>query len=105
MRLFVIRHKETRKLMPEYKSGKGYSFWLYDNVIDNQRPTPRILESRAKAEKVIIEWAKGIFVWRPQNLQDDPYYLDQRRVMKDLGRSKDELEVVPVELLEIKELQ
>lgn len=112
MNYFLIRHKESGEFMPEYKYGRGYSYWRYDNIMDNQHKYPRLIESRAKAQKVIVEWAKGVLVWhripRPQpilNLPDPgPYYFElenEVRKIRPLNRTKDMLEVVEVELKEI----
>lgn len=106
MMFYMIRDRESGKLMPEYKSGKGYSYWLYDDQIENQKKTPRLLDSEAQADKVIVEWAKGIFIWEdvkhnPNNMFE-AYLHDPKRVMKPIGRRKDMLEVVPIEIEEWK---
>ncbi|MNL20623.1 hypothetical protein D3C87_1418800 [compost metagenome] len=97
MKVFAIRHKEHQIFMPQYKSGKGYSYWLYDDIVDNQLPVPRLIESRAKAEKIIVEWAKGVFKW----VEKVNWDADPKRKMHDVGRSKNDLEVVELELKEI----
>lgn len=112
MNYFLIRHKETKKLMPQYKSGKGYSHWLADEIVDNQLPVPRLIDTRKKAEKIIVEWAKGIYKWEqppkqepmPNLPEPDPYGYEWKpdiKVFYNLGRTKDMLEVVEVEIKEI----
>lgn len=80
--------------MPQYKNGKGYSFWLSDEIVDNQLPVPRLLSSEKQAKKVIVEWAKGVFEWKEKD--STSYLSDQYRRIKPLGRSASELEVIPV---------
>lgn len=112
MKYYVIRHKETKEYMPEYKGGKGYSFWLADDIKDNHLPHPRLITTKEKAQKVIVEWAKGTFEWVDVQMKfrpniDPPWMehrlemLEQKRRIRPRGRTKDMLEVVEMELKEI----
>ena len=112
MKYYVIRHKETKEYMPEYKGGKGYSFWLADNIKANHLHHPRLITTKEKAQKIIVEWAKGTFEWvdvqrgfrpniDPPWMQHIALHLEQRRRIRPRGRTKDMLEVVEIELKEI----
>lgn len=112
MKFYAIRHKETQEYMPEYKNMKGYSFWLADEIKDNHQHHPRLLKTREQAQKCIVEWAKGIFVrvneqWVP-NINRDPEWMweigpfeEGKLRIKPLGRNKDMLEVVELNLEEV----
>ena len=103
MIFYGVRTVQTKEWMPEYKSGKGYSYWLLDNKMDNQKKVPRLLESRRQAEKVIVEWAKGVFEWKeiPDENGNFQPFNDVKRVMVDKGRTKDMLEVFEIEIKDL----
>lgn len=60
---YAIEHIPTGKYMPERK--KGYSYWdpLNPEWSDSPLP-PRLVKTRKKAERIIIEYCKGKRVFR-----------------------------------------
>jgi hypothetical protein len=98
MRLFAIRHKATGEFMPELER-RGYSHWnpTTRNYPDNMTGSPRLLISRRKAERCIIQWA-----YNPNARQrfTTNYYGedDIEFEIKPDGRTKTDLEVVEVSL-------
>lgn len=94
---YILRHKQSGKVMPQMKTGKGYSYWLYDNIFDNHLPIPRLFASEKQAKKAVVEWAKGVYKWVDVVSSDGPLFLpDQKRKLFPQGRSKDDIEIIPV---------
>lgn len=60
-RYYLIRDKRNGTYMPEVQKGRGYSYWSPsdDNCLSNAKNTPRLFESRQKAQNAINTWAKG----------------------------------------------
>jgi hypothetical protein len=95
---YVIRHKATGELMPEVKR-KGYSHW---NPSTGSYPTyalgtPRLLDTRRKAAGCINQWAcnpNARASYKQGYFGEEDYEID----IKPDGRSKDDLEIVEVEL-------
>lgn len=91
---YAIRHKESGELMPEVRR-KGYTYW---NPSKNLIPvtalgTPRLLDTRRRAAKCIIQWA----VMPNAKMRYDDNGGEYLDITLD-GRKKEDLEVVEVEL-------
>lgn len=66
MIFYGIRHKESGDLMPQLRR-KGYTYWKANVEMFAQGVGhPRLFLDKKKAEKVIVEWAKGIYQWEEQ---------------------------------------
>lgn len=104
MSYWVIRHKKTGEIMPQSKSGAGYSYWepgekgsgfLYE--------IPRLFTSRQAARAAAKFWSKGTAYKKGGHLVQDPssFGLDISPVViqyKDAGRKARDLEVLEIEL-------
>lgn len=99
---YLIRHKASGEFMPQAKKSRGYSHWNPSNVnghgMQQALPIPRLIDTRRKAAKCIKEWvcnpnAKHTFTVSYEGHEDDS--LD----IKPDGRTKNDLEVVEVELV------
>lgn len=98
---FAIRHKQSGEFMPLANNNKGYSYWLKkDDKFEQAIPDiPRLLPTKKQAEKCIIEWAKGYYIWVDK--PGENWWADQvHKLINPDGRTKDDLEVVTVNLLE-----
>lgn len=109
MDLFLIRHKKSRLFMPLMKRGRGYTHWN-PNTEEGQKvfaetKLPRFFISYDSARRTIDQWKIGIlkrtFSHGGYFDEDTSEYLD----LKEDGRSKDDLEIVKVRFLEIKQCQ
>lgn len=101
MLYFAIRHKQSGEYMPLANNNKGYSYWLKkDDKFEQAIPgIIRLFATKQKAEKSIVEWAKGYYIWVDK--PDANWWHDQvRKMVNPDGRTKDDLEVVTVNLLE-----
>lgn len=100
MRYYVIRHKKTGDLMPEVKTRGGYSHWNPNNP---NMPkifwgVPRLLDTRRRAAKCIIQW----FVnqnGRRHFAQSYGGEYDEIIDFKPDGRKKDDLEIIEVDII------
>lgn len=99
----MIRHKATGEFMPQLKRGRGYSHWnpSKDNTLDvfvrSLVGVPRLLASRRQALKCISQWnampnSKQYYSISYEGVED--YSVD----IKSDGRSKDDLEVIEVNI-------
>lgn len=100
---YIVRHKDTGKVLPQLP-GRGYSGWHPVHADPNQvwedALTPRLFGTERGAHKFIEQWAKGIAY---AHTEQDDYsggtvktgYVEYETVT---GRTRDQLEVVPVEL-------
>lgn len=100
---YAIRHKSFQKLMPEVKTRGGYSHWNPDNpempnhIFNNH---PRLFETKNRASSSITQWfihQNGRRYYR----QSGQYGEDSEEEIKTKsdGRTKEDLEVVEVELV------
>ena len=103
MTYYMIRHKATGEFMPELRRTRGYSHWnpskfeTAEHLKDKLLGVPRLLSSRRRASKCIDAWnANPNSVWsiRQSYLGNDDEFIDT----KPDGRSKDDLEIVEVNL-------
>lgn len=89
MTFYVIRNKETKEALPEYR-GRGYT-WTEPT---NERP-PRLFPTVREAKICLSWWAKGKL-----RAIVDPYdgYLGNKR--HGAVRNSDDFEIVEVQLWE-----
>lgn len=102
-RYYVIRHKATNELMPEMKRGRGYTHWNPSIVSDKDKtvyelPTPRLIDTRRRAARIIIQWSVNPNAYRGISTN---YYGEQDDIIdiKPDGRTKDDLEIVEADLI------
>lgn len=102
MTLFVIRHKATGKLMPQLTGrARGYSHWNPSRATTLKKAEtgiPRFLSSATQARQCIAQWnanPNGIYKGYTSFAGEDDYFTDTT----DDGRTKDDLEVVMVEVI------
>jgi len=101
---YMIRHKASGEFMPELRR-TGYTHW---NPSTNSIPStitgcPRLISSRRKAARCIVQWA-NLPNAREHQYQSGMYGEDWdiEFKTKDDGRKKDDLEVVEVNIQEVK---
>jgi hypothetical protein len=101
---FALRHKATGQLMPEFENGRGYSHWTPTADLQNtgndsgMTGTVRLFATYKGADNARVAWARGIHErsYTGPTLEDlggDDYVK-----ARDVGRTKDDLEVVPMVL-------
>lgn len=98
---FLIRHKQSGEYMPQAKKNRGYTHWNPSNQTNPftaALPFPRLLASKKMAIRCIAQWvsmpnAKHSFSTSSEGHEDDS--LDT----KDDGRTKEDLEIVEVQLV------
>lgn len=95
MSIYCIRHKQTRALLSQYF--RGASYW---NGEDDGKFAPRIFSLRG-AKSFVSQWALGEH--RNTVLEsNDPiigYDCEYVHEVKDVGRKRGDLEIVPVTLI------
>lgn len=101
----MIRHVATGQFMPELKKGRGYSHW---NPATGAMPNhskiigvPRLLPTRRTAHRCIVQWTampNARFEGYTTGSGEDDFDI----VIKDDGRKKEDLEVVEVNIEEVK---
>ena len=96
---YMVRHKASGEFMPQMRRGKGYSHW---NPTTGKLPVlaigvPRLISSRRQASRIISQWnSMPNTAYYPR--QEGEYDLD----FKADGRKKEDLEVVEVNIEEVK---
>lgn len=103
---YMIRHKASGEFMPQTERNRGYTHWnpsTPDTSLSEKRltGTPRLLPSLRKARKVISQWyhmPNAFNNFRGSYLGDDEAIVD----IKPDGRKKEDLEVVEVDIQEVK---
>lgn len=100
MKFFALRHKASKTLMPLIRRGKGYTHWNPSKPIKFATRilnVPRLFESERVALKALNAWAtmpnaemRGYTSYAGED--------DYDFFTKEDGRTKDDLEIVPVEL-------
>lgn len=101
---FMIRHKATQELMPELKRTRGYSHWnpakvdTVETLGKKVLGVPRLFASRKKAIGSIAAW-NATPNGRQSSYQSHEGEWDDILDIKPDGRTKDDLEVVSVELV------
>jgi len=102
---YMIRHKATGEFMPELRRGRGYSHWNPAKVDTASHfgrrkliGTPRLFSSRGSAYRAIVQWnalPNSYNGYRAGPFGSDEY---ETQIKPD-GRSKDDLEVVEVNIV------
>ena len=104
MTLYVIRHKATGKLMPQMKRGRGYTHWnpgvptLHYQQVFAAMDIPRFFSNEKTAKACVVQWAylpNARMKFGMSYQSEENVYLDTRQD----GRTKDDLEVVLVEVV------
>lgn len=86
------------------RRGKGYSHWnpgIEGNIVDAAEDIPRIFPTKIRAKRAITAWvvfANSSYKGYTNHLGEDDYDIQS----KDDGRKKEDLEVVMVEMNEVK---
>jgi len=101
---YMIRHKATGEFMPELRRTRGYSHWnpakvdTLQNLGKKVLGVPRLFSSRKKAHGSIVQWnaVPNGKVSGHQNSWDGEW--DEDLSTKEDGRSKDDLEIVEVNI-------
>ena len=101
---YMVRHKASGEFMPELKRGRGYSFWnpgktSTTEVFQKHKITgsPRLFASRRIAHRVIVPWnalPNSRMAYSVSYEGEEDYSIDIRQD----GRSKDDLEIVEVDI-------
>lgn len=108
--VYALRHVASGTLMPEMRSGRGYSHWspsepdapdAQDGMPAAALPTPRFLATRRSAINARGQWARGVVTVSKVNDRDGDYWEDFDVV--DVGRKVSDLEVVTFTLVEKKD--
>jgi hypothetical protein len=106
MTYYMIRHKATGEYMPELDRTRGYSFWnpaKVDTVATLGRKvlgTPRLFPSRKSAHRSIVQW--NAVPNGHQSASFGPFGEDDIDIkIEPDGRSKDDLEIVEVDIIEV----
>ena len=90
----ILRHKETGVVMPLFPSNRGYTHWMGEAM---PSAPPRIFATELAAKRARGMWAKGVatprFIYYNEGAEHDGIDFE------DAGRSKDDLEIVPIVLL------
>jgi hypothetical protein len=98
MRFYVIRHKVTQRLLPQSYS-TGSTWWNPVEHDPKKDELPRLFYSKKAAKSCIITWAKGHAVKKTagtfDSFDDFEEWLEYEAVP---GRTREQLEVVPVHL-------
>lgn len=98
---YVIRHKATGELMPQAKRNRGYSHWNPGNTehkFDQTLGVPRLIDTRRKAAKCIVEWA-NLPNGRHSSYQSYDGEWDETVDSKPDGRKREDLEIVEIDLI------
>lgn len=105
---YMIRHKATGEFMPELKRTRGYSWWNPTEVITEVGPlkgkllgVPRLIATRRRASRCISLWnayPNGRYKLQTSYQGEVDDFVD---TTPD-GRSKDDLEIIEVEITERK---
>lgn len=97
---YVIRHKETRKLMPQMKR-RGYTHWnpgKSKEKLSGELPVPRLFVNLKSANAAVTQWIalpNAEYRGYVTHLGEDDYDIST----KDDGRKKEDLEIIPARLV------
>jgi len=106
---YMVRHKATGEFMPELRRGRGYTHWnpgKYETATHLGRKkligVPRLFPSRKSAIGTITQWNALPNAYAGFR-SSGPFGSDEYETnTTNDGRSKDDLEVVEVNIEEIK---
>lgn len=99
---YMIRHKATGEFMPELKRTRGYSHWnpakvnTLEHLNKKLLGTPRLFPHRKKAHGSIVQWNAVPNSYTRGNHADGEW--DDYLITKFDGRTKDDLEIVEVNI-------
>ena len=102
--VYALRHVVSGTLMPEMRSGRGYSHWNPaepNGAPANALPVPRFLATRRAAINARGQWARGVVTVSKGNDRDGDYWEEFDVV--DTGRKVSDLEIVVFNLVEQKD--
>ena len=105
---YMVRHKATGEFMPELKRGRGYSHWNPSKVDTANHfgrrkliGVPRLFPSWSSAYRTIVQW--NALPNSYNGFRSGPFGSDEYEIQTtNDGRSKDDLEVVEVNIEVIK---
>ena len=97
---YVVMHKQTRKLMPLSKSGRGYTHWIPGVFNNHFMRQPRLFTREQDAKSAIAYWAAGTWAWKQKRKYDCFGFFDDDTNLEaeDQGRKPEEMMVIPVKL-------
>jgi hypothetical protein len=97
---FIIKHKKTGLFMPEVRTKGGYSHWNPDNpkMPDIFRDVPRLFMTEKRAKQCIVQWFVCQNGRRSMHQSRDGEWDDIVDIKLD-GRTKEDLEVIKVEIM------
>lgn len=99
MELFAIRHRATQNFLcvDQTKNYRGTTFWNGEEC----GRVPRLFINERAAKNCITMWAKG----EAHNKYEGGFYGDEWVGLeyKDIGRKREDLEIVPMLLTEFEE--
>lgn len=102
---YMIRHKASGEFMPQGKRDRGYSHWnpSTEHEFKQALPIPRLIDTRRTAARVISMWAAmpNSRFHGSQNSYTGEWEDDI--ILKPDGRTKDDLEIVEVCIVEVKQ--
>lgn len=104
---YMIRHITTGEFMPELRRGKGYTHWnpakvdTAENLKRKLIGTPRLFPSRKVATRCIVQWYS---MPNSKEKSSQNFYgeVDIFTTSTPDGRKKEDLEVVEVNIEEVK---
>lgn len=108
MLYYLVRHKSSGEFMPELRRGRGYSHWNPGKYVTAEHlgrrkliGVPRLFPNRGSAHRSIVQWnalpnsyagyRSGAFNTEEFDIQID-----------NDGRTKEDLEIVEVDIIEVK---
>lgn len=103
---YLIRHKATGEFMPQLERGRGYSHWNPARHKTEEHfgrrkllGVPRLFATRGSAHRSIVQWNAVPNSYH--GYRSGPFNVDELEIkIEDDGRSKDDLEIVEVDLKE-----
>ena len=104
---YLIRHKATGEFMPELKRTRGYSHWnpskleTINGLSKKLLGTPRLFRSIKHSRNAINQWnamPNATFGYKPNYFGEEDYDVN----IEPDGRSKDDLEIIDVNIEEVK---
>lgn len=94
---YLIRHKETREIMPQSKCRRGYSHWNPSNknlIFHGASNTPRLFINEKSAKRTISAW---FYMPNSRNTYNNEGECELD--LKDDGRKKEDLEILKIRII------
>lgn len=103
IRRFALRHKATQQFMPEFENGRGYTHWSPGAGIVDVGVTGsiRLFMTYRAADIARTMWTRGVFERRYTEASYESLYEETFVKPRDVGRKKDDLEIVQFALTEV----